>query len=72
MKTADVIAFYGTQIAVARALNCHRHAVYQWGEDVPLSRQYELEVKTGGALKSDYTLAKSARTPSGRPTRKTR
>ncbi|MDU4291127.1 Cro/CI family transcriptional regulator [Mixta calida] len=70
MKTADVIAFFGTKAATARALNCHRLAIYQWGDNVPYSRQYEVEVKTGGALKSDYTLALSARTRAGRKKRK--
>ena len=70
MNTADVIAFFGTKAAAARALNCSRLAIYQWGESVPFMRQFELEIKTAGALKSDYTLARSAGTPSDRPTRK--
>lgn len=61
MKTADVIAFYGTKAAAARALNVHRLAIYQWGDNVPFARQFEIEVKTGGFLKSDYTLAKEHR-----------
>lgn len=70
MKTADVIAFYGTKAAAARALNVNRLAIYQWGDNVPFARQFEIEVKTGGLLKSDYTLARSTGTPSGTPTRK--
>ncbi|TQS53656.1 Cro/Cl family transcriptional regulator, partial [Salmonella enterica subsp. enterica serovar Typhimurium] len=31
---------------LCRLLNCTRSAVYQWGEEVPENRQYELEVKT--------------------------
>jgi hypothetical protein len=27
--------------------------IYQWGEYPPLARQYELEVRTEGALKAD-------------------
>ncbi|CAB4215750.1 DNA-binding transcriptional regulator Cro, partial [uncultured Caudovirales phage] len=27
--------------------------IYQWGEKPPMSRQYELEVKTEGTLKAD-------------------
>lgn len=70
MKTADVIAFYGSKTATARALNCTRFSIYQWGDSVPFARQFELEVKTGGALKSDYTLEKAAGTPPGRKRRK--
>ncbi|MFW5407213.1 Cro/CI family transcriptional regulator [Pectobacterium brasiliense] len=56
MKTKDVIEYFGGIKALCRQLELHRSAVYQWGDEVPASRQYELEVKTRGALKSDYTL----------------
>lgn len=56
MKTSDAIATLGGVQKLARLLNCTRVAIYKWGEDVPETRQYELEVKTGGLLKSDYTL----------------
>lgn len=64
MKTSDVIAYFGSIAATAAALNCHRNSIYQWGEEVPPARQFELEVKTGGALVSDYSLA--AEKPPGR------
>jgi len=56
MKTHEAIATVGGVQQLARLLNCTRVAIYKWGEDVPEARQYELEVKTGGLLKSDYTL----------------
>lgn len=58
MKKSDVIKFYGNGAKAARALNMCRTAFYQWGEFVPEQRQYELEVKTNGLLKSDYTIQK--------------
>ncbi|NYA15720.1 Cro/CI family transcriptional regulator [Serratia fonticola] len=56
MKTKDVIDHMGGMTKLCALLQCHRSSVYQWGEAVPEPRQYELEVKTGGKLKSDYTL----------------
>lgn len=63
MKTTDAIAYFGSSTALAKALNCNRSSIYQWGEEVPPARQYELEVKTRGALVSDYSQA--AGTPAG-------
>lgn len=59
MKTSDVINLLKTKSAVAKLLGIGRSAVSQWGDFVPLDRQYELEVKTNGLLKSDYTIQKS-------------
>lgn len=58
MKTAEVVAFFGSVIKVSQALGIKRRSVYLWGEKVPKARQYEIEVKTGGQLKSEYTVAK--------------
>jgi DNA-binding transcriptional regulator YdaS (Cro superfamily) len=60
MKTKDAIAAVGGIKALCSMLGCNRAAVYQWGEDVPRPRVYELEVKTGGKLKSDYTLQRQS------------
>lgn len=56
MKTKAVLSALGNVQKVCNLLNCTRSAIYQWGEEVPENRQYELEVKTGGLLKSDFTL----------------
>ncbi|WP_262242052.1 Cro/CI family transcriptional regulator [Serratia liquefaciens] len=56
MKTKDVIAYIGGMRKLCAFLDCHRSSIYQWGPEVPEHRQYELEVKTRGKLKSDYTL----------------
>jgi len=69
MKTQDVIAHYGSVARAANALNLSRLAIYKWGEDVPPSREFELEVKTAGVLVSDYTRNQAAGTPSGRRTK---
>jgi len=72
MKTSDVIAHYGSLARAATALNMSRTALYQWGEEVPAARQFELEVKTGGALTSDYSRNQAAGTPSARRKKGTR
>lgn len=59
MKTSDVIALLKTKSEVAKLLGIGRSAVSQWGDFVPADRQYEIEVKTNGLLKSDYTIQKS-------------
>lgn len=56
MKKVDAIKYFGSSAKLARFLSIDRTAVYQWGEFIPENRQYELEVKTGGILKSDYSL----------------
>lgn len=53
MTTEQVLAHYGNQMKVAGILNISRQAVNGWGERPPLPKQYELEVKSGGALKAD-------------------
>lgn len=54
MTTQDIIDFYGSGKNAADALGISRQAVYQWKsrDSIPLARQYEYEVKTGGALKA--------------------
>lgn len=42
MKTADVIAKAGTASDLARVLGITPAAVSQWGETVPLLREYQL------------------------------
>lgn len=58
MKKSDVINFFGSSSKLAKFLNIERTAVYQWGDTIPENRQYELEVKTNGELKSDYSVQK--------------
>ncbi len=55
MTTKEAAKFYGSQVALARALNIWPTAVSQWGESPPRLRQYQLECLTGGRLKADDT-----------------
>lgn len=63
MKTRDAVKYAGGVVELCTLLNCTRDAIYKWGSNVPEQRQYELEVKTSGALQSDYTLHKQKGTP---------
>ncbi|KPN72657.1 Cro/CI family transcriptional regulator [Neisseria sp. 83E34] len=56
MLTKDVIAFYGTKIAVARALGISPSAVTQWQEVVPEKQAYRIQILTGGKVKINPRL----------------
>jgi hypothetical protein len=53
MKTEEATKFYGGVKKLADVLGVWPQVVYAWGERPPMSRQYELEVKTEGQLKAD-------------------
>lgn len=53
MKLSEAVAHFGTEAEVARKLNIRPQAVYQWGDEVPMRRQYQLERMTKGKLKAD-------------------
>jgi hypothetical protein len=53
MKTEEAVAHYGGVKKLADALGVWPQVIYAWGERPPMSRQYELEVKTDGELKAD-------------------
>lgn len=50
MKTRDVIEYFGSAAAVARAVNISAAAVSQWGDRVPLGTAAILEKMTDGQL----------------------
>ena len=52
MTTKQAIDFYGGVKQLAAALGIWAHVIYRWGEHPPMARQYELEVKTKGALRA--------------------
>lgn len=58
MKTINVIRHFGTKALVAEALRTSKQAIGQWGRNVPELRQYQLEIITNGALKSELTLTR--------------
>lgn len=51
MKTADVIAHFGSRMKVAQALGYTKQAIYLWREYPPELVQFRLEVLTEGVLK---------------------
>lgn len=53
MKKSDVIRYFGSQTAVAAALNISQAAVSRWGDRVPEARALRLEKLTNGALQAD-------------------
>lgn len=52
MRTSEVIEHFGSQAAVARALNIKPPSVAEWGETVPPLRQLQIEKITGGKFKA--------------------
>lgn len=53
VKTKTVIEHFGGVAKLAKALNISRAAIYQWGDEVPDSRVYEIHVRSGGVLTVD-------------------
>lgn len=53
MRTAEVLALYKTQTAVAKALGIAQSSVAIWGKFPPDRRQIQLEHLTGGTLKAE-------------------
>lgn len=55
MKLEEATEFFGGTKQLADALGLWPATVYQWRErgEIPRGRQYELQVKTGGALLAD-------------------
>lgn len=53
MRTADVLAHFKTQSAVADALGIKQPSVADWGEFPPDARQIQIEKVTKGALQAE-------------------
>lgn len=58
MDKKQVIKYFGTQRAIAKALSdsgsiITESGVCRWGDRVPMRRQYELERISNGKLKAD-------------------
>ena len=53
MTTKQMIKYYGSITAAAKALNITHEAVRQWvtAGSIPVARQYQLQVLTDGALR---------------------
>lgn len=58
MTTREAINHYGGIKALADALGIWPQAIYAWGDRPPMSKQYEIEVKTNRQLIADVDGAK--------------
>lgn len=52
MKTQEAADFFGGKKKLADALGVSASAVTQWGENIPVIRQYQIQVLTKGKLKA--------------------
>ncbi len=53
MKTRDVAKFFGSKKKLAEALGIQPSAVTMWGDTVPESRQYQIQVLSQGQFRAD-------------------
>jgi len=60
MKTQDVADFFGSKKKLADALGIRPSAVTQWGETIPESRQYQIQVLSKGKFKAIPKIAAAA------------
>lgn len=60
MRTSDAIEHFGSQAALARALNIKPPSVADWGDSVPPLRQLQIEALTGGKLRADPSILPDA------------
>ena len=62
MKPHEVFEFYGGKAGTARTLGISYEAVRKWelAGRVPDGRQFQIEIKTAGALKSDQDAASAS------------
>ncbi|QGW77772.1 Cro/Cl family transcriptional regulator [Pseudomonas alkylphenolica] len=54
MKTREVADFFGSKKKLAEALGIQPSAVTMWGELVPQSRQYQIQVLSKGRFQADH------------------
>lgn len=50
MRKCDAIEYFGSQAALARALDIKPQSINDWGDEVPALRQLQLEAITAGGL----------------------
>ena len=60
MKTKDVIEHFGSVRDVAEILRITVQSIYEWGDEPPIGRQYQIQVMTKGRLKVSQPEAKQA------------
>ena len=52
MKKKDAIEHFGGVADLARALGITPEAIYQWGDEVPEGRAFQIDVLTKGKLRA--------------------
>lgn len=52
MNKQDAIQHFGSSTKLAQALGISKQAVSQWEDELPIGRQYQIEVVTEGKLKA--------------------
>jgi DNA-binding transcriptional regulator YdaS (Cro superfamily) len=60
MKTQEAADFFGSKSKLAKAIGIFPSAITQWGETVPLLRQYQIQSITKGKLKAAASAGKPA------------
>ena len=54
MTTDEAIKHFGSLKKLADALGIWPQVIYKWGQNPPMARQYEIQVKTNGVLRADH------------------
>ncbi len=57
MKTREVADFFGSKKKLAEALGIQPSAVTMWGDHVPESRQYQIQVLSKGRFQVDHKVS---------------
>ncbi|ARG87781.1 Cro/CI family transcriptional regulator [Pseudomonas aeruginosa] len=57
MNMNEAIQHFGSKKKLAEALGIRPSAVTQWGESIPVGRQYQLQVISKNKLKADQKAA---------------
>lgn len=55
MTPQEAIAYFGSQVALAKALDMKQPSIAEWVKQgvIPWPRQFQVQHVTGGALKAD-------------------
>ena len=53
MKTSDAVEYFGSKANLAKELGVHRSAITLWGLEIPMNRQYQIQVLTKNKLKAE-------------------
>ncbi|HBO3136752.1 TPA: helix-turn-helix domain-containing protein [Pseudomonas aeruginosa] len=57
MNMNEAIQHFGSKKKLAEALGIRPSAVTQWGESIPVGRQYQIQVISKNKLKADQKAA---------------